>query len=111
MQIYEAETEAWIPFTLWPAQREVLATLTVERLVVLLKARQLGMTWLVLAYILHAMIFRPAQSVLLFSRRQVDAHSLLGPFRLKGMAVRLPPALRPVVVTDSAGKALDFIFQ
>ena len=34
------------PFALWPAQEEALDTIHAARLSIILKARQLGMTWL-----------------------------------------------------------------
>jgi len=51
-QIYDATDRVWMPFALWPAQRETLRTMHDNRLTVILKARQLGLTWLVLAYAL-----------------------------------------------------------
>lgn len=88
-QIYDAEKRAWIPFRLWTAQFETLKTLHASKLVVLLKARQLGMTWLVLAFALWLMLFHPAATILLFSKRDDEATDLLD-FRLKGMYRRLP---------------------
>ncbi len=69
---------AWLPFRLWPAQADVAAVLQSERLVVMLKARQLGMSWLVTAYALWLMVFRPAASVLLFSKRDVGGSAPVG---------------------------------
>ena len=59
----------WVPFLLWPEQRRVAQLLQDNHLVVVLKARQLGLTWLVLAFALWLMLFRPIATVLLFSRR------------------------------------------
>lgn len=88
-QVYDATARTWLPFHLWPAQREVDSVLESQRLVVILKARQLGMTWLVVGYALWLMLFRPAATVLLFSWRDDEADQLLG-FRLAGMYQRLP---------------------
>ncbi len=79
----------WVPFRLWPAQREVGAQLLVEKRLVMLKARQLGFTWLVLAYALWRLLFHPVATVLLFSERDDEARELLGG-RLKGMYRHLP---------------------
>jgi hypothetical protein len=89
---------AWVPFRLWPAQADVLDRIERSRLVVLLKARQLGLTYLVLALALWAMLFRPAATVMLFSRRDDEATDLLAT-RLRGMYTRLPPWLRARSVT------------
>lgn len=92
-QVYDATTRAWRPFHLWPAQAKTLRTIFDNLLTIILKARQLGMTWLVLGYALWVMLFRPAATVLLFSRRDDEAVHLLD-FRLKGMYDRLPAFLK-----------------
>lgn len=93
-QIYDATERIWLPFHLWDAQRETLKTIDENRLVIILKARQLGMTWLVLAYALWLMLFRPAATVLLFSKRDDEATYLLGVERMRGMYARLPEWMR-----------------
>lgn len=100
--IYNAIASAWIPFRLWPAQARALKQIHLSRLIILLKARQIGMTWLVLAFALWLMLFHPAATVLLFSRRDDEAIDLLD-FRLKGMYQRLPPWMQAqAVVVDNA---------
>jgi hypothetical protein len=91
--IYDATAADWLAFRLWPAQAQTLDTILGHRLVVILKARQLGLTWLVLGFALWEMLFRPAATVLLFSRRDDEAVDLLRT-RLRGMYDRLPPWLR-----------------
>lgn len=88
-QVYDASAKGWVPFTLWRAQHHTLSVIERERLVIVLKARQLGLTWLVLGYSLWLMLCRPAATVLLFSQRDDEAVHLLD-FRLKGMYERLP---------------------
>lgn len=61
----------------WPWQFGLLATWAANPLVVVLKARQLGVSWLVAMYSLWRAIRRPGQSVLLISRNQADAQKLL----------------------------------
>jgi len=63
------------------------------RLFVILKARQLGMTWLAVGFALWLMLFRPAATALLFSKRDDEAVHMLR-FRLRGMYERLPPWMR-----------------
>lgn len=87
--IYDATLRDWIPFKLWKEQAQTLRTILNNLLVVILKARQLGMTWLVLGFALWLLVFRPAATVLLFSKRDDEAIHLLD-FRLKGMYARLP---------------------
>lgn len=94
VKIERPEDRAWVPFTLWPDQETGLACLRQHRQCVILKARQLGWTWLVLADILHMMIFQPGTVALLFSRRDDEAVEMLDS-RLKGMFKRLPEWLQP----------------
>lgn len=99
-QIYNATSGTWEPFSLWPAQKRTLATIERNRLVVILKARQLGLTWLVLAYALWLMIFRPAATILLFSKRDDEAMYLLSAERMRGMWTRLPDWMRSGHTSD-----------
>ena len=88
-RIYDAIERDWIKFSLWPLQAKALITILNNLLIVILKARQLGMTWMVLAFALWLMLFRPASTILLFSRRDDESVHLLSD-RLKGMYRRLP---------------------
>src|SRR5260370_38566516 len=83
----------WVPFRLWPEQRRVAGLLQEHRLVAVLKARQLGLTWLVVAFALWLLLFHPIATVLLFSRRDDEAVDLLA-VRLRGMHDRLPAWLK-----------------
>ena len=102
-EIYDATDREWIPFDLWPEQRDTLFTITDNRLVVILKARQLGQTWLVLAFALWLMLFHPEATVLLFSRRDDEAIHLLD-FRLKQMYKRLPDWMRDSLTIEMDSK-------
>src|SRR5260370_34688787 len=84
---------AWVCFRRWPEQRRVARVMQEHRLVAILKARQLGLTWLVLAYALWMLLFHPIATVLLFSRRDDEAVDLLRT-RLRGMYDRLPQWLK-----------------
>src|SRR5262245_27300826 len=86
--IYDATAKRWLRFALWPAQLQVLNRLMTERLLVILKARQLGMTWLLLGFALWLLLFRPIATILVFSKRDDEAMELLD--RLKQMYQRLP---------------------
>lgn len=90
--IYDATAREWIPFRLWKAQAKTLRTILNNLLVIILKARQLGLTWLVLCFALWLMLFHPAATVLLFSRRDDEAIHLLE--RLKNVYKRLPEWMR-----------------
>ena len=100
--IYDATIGDWIPFHLWPRQKDVLELLVNNRLNVILKARQLGQTWLVLCYILWRMIFKPVFTALVFSRREDEAIYLLGEQRLRGIYRRMPKWMRVKQVLANA---------
>jgi hypothetical protein len=100
--VYDPLARGWTRFRLWPEQARTLEQLAAHRLAVILKARQLGMSWLTVGFGLWQMIFRPAATVLLFSQRDDEAVHLLT-FRLRGMYDRLPPLFRARnVVRDNA---------
>lgn len=86
--IFNATDKSWVRFDLWPAQFDVLDKIAQERQSIVLKARQLGLSWLTLCYALHSMIFHPAATILMFSKRDDEAIELLS--RLKDIYERLP---------------------
>ena len=88
--IYDAVAGAWVPFRLWDAQADALAQVHEHQLSIILKARQIGMTWLMLSYALWLMLFRPIASILVFSRRDTDAAYLISFDRMRGIYGRLP---------------------
>ncbi len=97
--IYDATGQDWVKFDLWPTQVATLATMTTSRKLVVLKARQLGISWLSLSYAIWLMLFQSPATILLFSLREEESKELL--WRLRGMYDRLPPYLRARSVTHS----------
>jgi hypothetical protein len=84
-----------IPFDLWDAQVAVLETFLAERRVAVLKARQLGLTWLALHVGFHLIAFDPAgasSTVLGLSQDGGYAKRLLE--RAREINDLLPPFLR-----------------
>ena len=59
-----------VPFSLWPEQREALLSVHKERLNIILKARQLGVTWLTLAYAAHMLLTTSGCLVFALSRTE-----------------------------------------
>jgi hypothetical protein len=90
----------WVAFKLWPDQFSTLKTIIANQQVIILKARQLGLTWLLICYALWMMIFVPGCGILLFSRRKYEASGLLD--RIKGTHNHLPFYLQQIVTTDNA---------
>lgn len=95
-----------IPFCLWPAQVEVLNGLVDHRLVCLLKGRQIGMTTLVLAYLIWvAILKKPGSTILLFSKGQKEARELIE--RIRSMILNLPDYLQPRGFTKDSTEELS----
>ncbi len=89
-------------FRLWVAQTWVMWLLMTERLLIILKARQLGISWLCCAYALWLCLFAPGKMVLCFSRGQGEANELIR--RIKALYDRLPDWMRealPKLVKDN----------
>lgn len=89
-RIYDSVLADWIPFRLWDGQKEALNVIHENQLTIILKARQLGISWLTLGYGLWTLLFRPIASVSVFSRRETEAIYMISNERLRGMYQRLP---------------------
>lgn len=91
----QGDTVSVIPFHLWPAQRDALETIQHEPQVIILKARQLGISWLVIAYALWLCLFHANKLVMVFSKDQDSANEMIR--RAKGIYNRL--ARKPVALS------------
>ncbi len=80
------------PFRLWDFQRRVLERFDDHDRVIVLKARQLGLSWLADAYALWLCAFNEGQTVLMLSMGQREAAEELA--RVRYMHARLPVELR-----------------
>lgn len=100
----EPPTGKPIPFELWDEQREVLVVLQKDHRIYVLKARRLGLSWLVLHFALWLAGFDRENSnarILFLSKNLEDAGKMLD--RVKRVHGRLPAFLRPEVKgADSA---------
>lgn len=92
------ESVSIIPFALWPLQREALQNILTHAQVIILKARQLGISWLALAYALWLCLFHANQTVMVFSKDQDSANEMIR--RVRGMYARLMRKPQ-VLVTDN----------
>ena len=95
-RIYDNETERWIPFTLWPAQVEAIRAMHAHRRLIILKPRQIGLTWCAAAgLVLWNAIFKPGSSTLITSIGDREAKKVVA--RIMGMIERLPEPVKPVL--------------
>lgn len=66
-----------VRFKLWKEQKEALQAFIENKKCVVLKARQLGFSWLCLAYALTQMIANPGYRVLCFSQGEAEAKEMI----------------------------------
>lgn len=76
-----------IPFRLWRFQEKTLQTIHREPLVIVLKARRLGLSWIALTYALWLSIFQQGSRCLILCKNEDDASELLD--RVRRMRDRL----------------------
>lgn len=66
-----------VPLELFDYQHDVLSTFRDNRYVVVLKARQLGLTTMAMAYALWMLMFRPGSNIVMVSKNQTTADKAL----------------------------------
>jgi hypothetical protein len=99
-----------IDFDLWEWQEELLDTMLSEKYLIILKARQLGVSWLAALLSLWTAMFRPNSNILLLSRGEDDAIKLLDKVRF--MLLHLPDHLRPrILKLNDSEIAFGFTFD
>ena len=96
------------PFIMFDYQEEFLKTILSEKMVLALKARQLGFTTIVMAYALWLMFFHEETNVLIISRSQPAANKNL--LMLKQMYQFLPQWLKDRGPRKGADAAESFGF-
>ena len=66
-----------IDFVLWEHLEELIDLLGHERLISVMKARQIGLSWLIAAYALWTAMYHKAAVVMIFSQGQAESTALL----------------------------------
>lgn len=75
-------------FSLWEDQRKALRTMASNKHTIILKARQLGLTWLVLHYAVHLLLFTPGRVCVGVSQTEDYAKELVS--RMAFMLSQMP---------------------
>lgn len=112
----DKETMQPILFKLWDSQKNILRKFIEAYRLIILKARQLGLTWMTAAYCLWLCLTRSSQLIVVISAKEDWAVEFLD--RVKFMLDRLPEWMVPPVVKrtneiltfrhyDKNGKPLD----
>lgn len=65
------------PFVLWEEQKKALSDIQNHKRTIILKARQLGISWLVLHYATWLMVTKPGRSVIGLSKSETEAKELI----------------------------------
>lgn len=85
----------WEP---WPYLLELVSLFLSQRLLIVLKARQLGVSWLAVAYGLWTALYHPASLVLFISQGKDEAKEMIR--KAKVIYDRLPDYLSPAMTRD-----------
>ncbi|KKL28381.1 hypothetical protein LCGC14_2375760, partial [marine sediment metagenome] len=88
-----------IPLTLWAHLRIIIRSLLTQKLIAVLKARQIGLSWIMAAYALWFAMSHPAATIMLFSKGEKEAWELLD--KCRRIWKQLPDFLRIPVKPDS----------
>lgn len=89
-----------LAFQRWPHLLELADALVKSRLLAVVKARQLGVTWTVAAYLSWLANYRQGVDALLLSRTEIDAADFLG--RVATVQKLLPVHLASAIAHDSS---------
>jgi len=89
-----------VKFEKWPHLLQVIDALLKHRLVVILKARQIGISWLLAAYALWMALTKVGASIFLISKGEREAMELLS--KCKFIYKHLPESTRLPLFYDSA---------
>ncbi|KKM79511.1 hypothetical protein LCGC14_1349240 [marine sediment metagenome] len=91
-----------IDFEVWEHLEEVIELVGVERLLSFMKARQVGLTWVIAAYCLWLAMYHQASKVLIFSQGDKEAKAFLR--RIHSIYDNLPEFMREPLGTDNTSE-------
>jgi hypothetical protein len=66
-----------MPFRLWEVQQDLIRTMELVQLLLMLKTRQIGCTWLACLFALRLCTLVPGQPVLMLSKGQLEANEMV----------------------------------
>ncbi|MCK4787647.1 MAG: terminase family protein [Desulfobacteraceae bacterium] len=95
--IQDRKTEKPIPFKLWPAQVSAVEYILKYILLIILKARQLGLTWLVVHYVVWRAIFNYNELIIIISGDN-ETYAVEFLDRVKFVFDNLPDRFKPKVM-------------
>lgn len=99
-----------IPLTLWGFQRDTIQAIHQDKAIIVLKARRLGLSWIILAYALWLALFHQGIRILVLCKTEGDASELLD--RIRRMRDRIaedPTAAHLLANLKQPAKARDAV--
>jgi intein/homing endonuclease len=94
--------EPAVKFDLWPEQRRVLRDLDENKLTIVLKARQLGLTWLIVCYIVHQIVRFNGYRAIVISETESDSKEII---KRVGFVLRYMPGW--LIISDAEVRAYE----
>lgn len=91
-----------IPFEAWPHLIALAREWAAGQSQIVLKARQVGVSWLAAAYALYRAQYQPSAVVLVLSQGQAESYELAR--KVRSLWETLPARLQRTLTTDSAGE-------
>ena len=95
-------THGAVPFRLYPCQRRVAERLARGEWLWILKARRLGLTWLLAAYAAWLFTQKENRTIVVLNQNKEYAGDFLD--RIRQIMDRLPDAMKPKLLTDNTAK-------
>ena len=105
--IEDKERKCPIKLTLWPSQVAIVPTLVDTLLLILLKTRQVGLTWLAAAYVLWQAIRSPLFLAIIISASEDHAIEFLN--RVYFILDRLPKHIKPGRIQSRTKTEVTFL--
>ena len=107
VRIEDTQAGGPVLFSMWPHLSEVVGLLGTSKLLVWLKARQIGATWLLAAYCVWMAMYKPSSLVILLSQGELEARELLR--RCRVVHTLLPAHIAVEAVQPPSGERLEFV--
>ena len=99
-------TKGGTPFEVWPHLAKVCEALEKHRALVILKPKQIGMSWLLASYALWTAMYHDGARVLLYSKGELESRELLA--KVRYIYDHLPAHLRTALKGEGNSQELIF---
>ena len=109
--MYNKAASRWESIELWDSQIPVVYEVldNNKKYIIILKARQLGITTVILLILLYLLLFKHGVRGLCFSKLEDDANELVGDDRLWGMYERLPEHFKALAKLQIREKRVNYL--